>query len=157
MVTINPFDWTGGPGSLKNNTNERILSMKMTLFLTALLASLALQAATLAENMKTIALELRTISQNVGNASRNMDSAAGAEKIAQAFLSGKAQLPTTIAELPASEQDQALKRYEQLMQDAANLAQELSVALRENRNQDAQTILTRLLELRKVGHGEFKP
>lgn len=131
--------------------------MKMTLFLTALLASLALQAATLAENMKTIALELRTISQNVGNASRNMDSAASAEKVAQAFVAGKAQPPVTVSELPVAEQGEALKRYEQLMQDAANLAQELTVALRENRNQDAQTILARLMDLRKAGHTEFKP
>lgn len=131
--------------------------MKTTLFLTTLFAALALNAATLADNMKTIALELRAISQNVGNAARNVESSASAEKIAQAFLAGKAQPPVTVTELPAAEQGEALKRYEQLMQDAANLAQELTVALRENRNQDAQTILARLMEMRKVGHTEFKP
>lgn len=133
---------------------------KRTLILTALLFTTTFvtsQAhAGLKESMQSIGGEFRQIFTKSKDPALKAETLAHIQNLKAAFIAAKAQFPALVETLPPDQQGPARARYEELIQTGVVLSDELTSAVEGARANDITTILNRLNELRRTGHGEFQ-
>lgn len=114
------------------------------------------QGGALESCMKTMNQNLKLISRQVQDSTLNQKTAQLAEQLAQATTQCKRNLPGGINNLPPNERDVRKALYEEMMDNTAELSDQLAVTLRKNDNLKAQKLVQNLLALKKDGHEEFK-
>ena len=119
-------------------------------------AFVSAQALTLTDAMRTIGKEFRTLNETALDPAQKALATESARRMAAGFVSAKDIIPISVLELASDEQAAMIQRYTELIQDGANLSEELAVALEQDRTADVEILLEKLGDLRKTGHREFR-
>ena len=112
---------------------------------------------TLPKTMRAMSTDLKKISSQVHNVKKNPSSAMLADDFTGLVLHAKTFTPDSIRSLPRSQQPAAKSRFDQRLNNVAQLGRDLGSAFRANSNSVAVTILRRLNQAMKDGHAEFRP
>jgi soluble cytochrome b562 len=109
----------------------------------------------LKDNMKTIKVLYKAIAASVTDAKKNTVNAANATKMHDLFVTVKAQVPPAITALPENQRAEALKGYQQMIQQAADMAAKLAEDLKAGKTADAQADLKQLDAMKVDGHHKY--
>lgn len=124
-------------------------------FLSILSFSLVAPAA-LKETMQTIGSEFRQVSIKSKDPALKAETLVHIQNLKAAFLTAKTQYPEMVDALPADQQGPARIPFEELIQNGVVASDELTSAVEGGRTSDIAAILTKLTDLRRIGHGEFQ-
>ncbi len=113
-------------------------------------------STSLKQNMKQLGVLFKAIGSSVGDSTQNAKNAANCEQMNELLKIVLQQTPDTIAELPDSEKAAALEDYQNMIQQEIVFLGQLHDAFANNDNQQAASILQKMGDLRKDGHGKFK-
>ncbi|HWU44826.1 MAG TPA: cytochrome b562 [Bdellovibrio sp.] len=114
-------------------------------------------AASLKLNMKQIGKNLKAIVATVNDSSKNQDNAGLAQQAAEAFQAVYNQVPDVINEMPADQQPEAIKGFQQEIQKGIDLFTQLKDAFLNGDNAGAAQILKALSQLKQDGHDQYNP
>ena len=148
--------------------------MKITLSLLALLlaftapiAPLALRAedksragsegSDLEDSMSTMNGAFKKLRRQVADPAQNEASLALVARLRKACVEASLLMPEKISHLPAKDQAAAKTSYTDKMKELIATVDELSAALKANKNSEAAGIIKGLGLQEEAGHKEFKP
>ena len=128
----------------------------------ALIAALSLAGLTqaaekskLTDLMETINNAVKKLRKDVKKADLNKASAELAKSASEAATKCLEFLPETASKVPAAEKEKFIAEYKKQIQELAATFTELEKALLDNKNEDAEKIITKLLDQKKKGHDQF--
>jgi soluble cytochrome b562 len=142
--------------------------MKKPLCILALLLTLAAPAVLRAgeggqedtpmgEAMDKMNSPFRKLRRQAADPAQNEASLALVEKLAKATREAAALLPDKISKLPADKQEAAKTSYAEKMKELLATIDELGVALKAGKNEEAVKILEAIHDQEEAGHREFRP
>ncbi len=129
--------------------------------LVTLIAGLSLAAPAVAEDtplteqMNIINKNVKKLRKDVKKAELNKESAALAKECAEAATKAKELAPATAAKVPAAEKDKFIAEYKKQMDDLIATFKELEKNLADNKNEDAEKLIEKVLDQKKKGHDKF--
>ena len=113
------------------------------------------EKATLADHMETINNAVKKLRKDVKVAEKNKESAELAKGAAEAATKCLAFEPEVAKKVPAGEKEKFMAEYKKQIQEVAATFTEMSKLLIENKNEDAEKLVTKLLDQKKKGHDQF--
>ena len=131
----------------------------MTLSLSGFSAS-AQEAATsgdLEHNMKQIGDIFKAVGGSLKDPAKNAENAAAAAKISALFTLTKAQTPSHFSDIPEARRGEAMKAYQDMIQQCIDLSDQLQQAFLANDNALANEIYRKMKDLKQDGHDQFDP
>jgi len=131
----------------------------MTLTLIAALAFVgqaqAEEKATLADHMDTINSAVKKLRRSVKNADMNKDSVEVAKGASAAALKCIEIEPDIAKKVPAAEKEKFIAEYKKQMKELSDTFSDMAKLLGENKNEDAEKLVAKLLDQKKKGHDQF--
>jgi len=115
----------------------------------------AQEKETLADHMGVINSAVKKLRKNVKNADMNKDSIELSNGAAVAAAACLAMTPEIAKKVPAADKDKFIAEYKKQMGELIDSFKSLSKLLMENKNDDAEAIVTKLLDQKKKGHEQF--
>jgi hypothetical protein len=106
--------------------------------------------------MKEMSQVFKAIARQVNDPEANRSSAALSHQLGSLIIEGRAMAPASIATLPPAQQVEAIKGYQQQMDDLGSECTKMEAAFQANDNQGAKAALTRMNEMKSKGHDDFK-
>lgn len=132
--------------------------MTLTMVTTAAFAQEAEPAAgSLKHNMKEAGALFKAIGQTINDASKNAENAQKAGQMAELFKLTLNQTPDHITEIPAAQQAEALKGYQEMIQKVIDHSLALQQAFANNDNATANTIYKEMKDIKQDGHDQYDP
>ena len=116
-----------------------------------------MSVGSLKQNMKQIEKNLKAIAAAINDASQNQNIATLAEQAAELFQTAYSQVPESVSDLPAGQQQEAMQGYQQEIQKGIDLCTQLQNALLNNDNATAMQLLKTLSQLKQEGHDQYNP
>ena len=113
-------------------------------------------ASTMTSAMRDMGKAFKKINQTIHDSSENQNNAVLAQTVAQLLTQVVNEMPSTVSELPSGQQE-AMARYQDLIQQEIVLAQQLEQAFLNNDNATAQVLFQQMSDLMDQGHDEFEP
>ncbi len=111
----------------------------------------------LGEAMDKMNSPFRKLRRQVADPAQNVASLVLVEKLAKATKEAAALLPERISKLPADKQEAAKTSYAEKMKELLATIDELGVALKAGKNEEAVKILEAIHDQEEAGHREFRP
>ena len=108
-------------------------------------------------NMKEAGDLFKGIGASIKDAAKNMDNAQAAAQISALFKLTKEQTPEHMKEIPETHRVEALKSYQDMIQQCIDLANQLQQAFLAGDNAGANAIYRQLKDLKQDGHDQFDP
>lgn len=134
----------------------------VNVLLLALLAALALPGAVraeeeagIADHMDTINSAVKKLRKDVKKADLNKASAEIAKKASEAAAKCLALVPEIAKSVPAAERDKFIAEYKEQMAALVATFKTLETTLNENKNEEAEKLVQKLLDQKKKGHEKF--
>jgi soluble cytochrome b562 len=132
--------------------------MTLTMATTVAFAQDATPAAdSLKHHMKDAGTLFKAIGQTINDASKNAENAQKAGQMAEIFRLALSLTPDHIQDLPAAQQSQALKGYQEMIQKVIDHALALQQAFANNDNVTANAIYKEMKDLKQDGHDQYDP
>ena len=132
----------------------------MIRFLAATLVTLTMSfafAGPMKNAMRDMGKAFKKINQTIHDSSQNQNNAVLAQNIAHLLGTVVNEVPDTVAELPAANQQEAFSRYQDLIQQEITLAQQLEQAFLNNDSATALAVFQQMSDLMDKGHDQFEP
>lgn len=132
----------------------------MLRFLAATLVTLTMSfasAGTMKNAMRDMGKAFKKINQTIHDSSQNQNNAVLAANIAQLLTNVVNEVPDTIAEMPADQQQDAYNHYQEMIQREITLAQQLEQAFLSEDSATAMAIFQEMSDLMDQGHDKFEP
>lgn len=108
-------------------------------------------------HMKEIGELFKGIGGSIKDTSKNMDNAKAAAQISALFKLTKEQPPDHVNEIPEAKRADALKDYQDMIQQCIDLADHLEQAFLNGDNAEANKIYRQMKDLKQDGHDQFDP
>lgn len=131
--------------------------MTLSLTTTAFAQEAEPAAGTLKHNMKQAGTLFKAIGATLNDPSQNAENAAKAGQMAEFFKLAQTQTPDHIQHIPAAQQPEALKGYQEMIQKVIDHALALQQAFLNNDNAQAAVIYKEMKDLKQDGHDQYDP
>lgn len=113
------------------------------------------EKATIADHMETINNAVKKLRKDVKVADKNKDSAELAKGAAEAAVKCLNMEPEIAKKVPAGEKEKFIAEYKKQMKELSDTFTEMAKLLGENKNEDAEKLVAKLLDQKKKGHDQF--
>ncbi len=110
----------------------------------------------LKNTMKEIGKNFKLIGGSFSDASQADANAARANRVAELLTLALDKTPDKIDQLPASEQADALKRFQDEIKNMISLVRELAADLQAKKMDALSAIMSKIKDAKQKGHDEFK-
>jgi len=114
-------------------------------------------AGSLKQTMKQAGTLFKAIGATLADPSKNTENAAKAQQMSELFKMAQTFTPDHIQHIPAAQQAEALKGYQEMIQKVIDHALALQQAFVNNENAQAAAIYKEMKDLKQDGHDQFDP
>ncbi|MGZ3806134.1 MAG: cytochrome b562 [Pseudobdellovibrionaceae bacterium] len=134
-----------------------------TLMVLAMIPSVAFSQFTTSEsgshkqNMKQAGALFKEIGASINEPGKNPANAQSAANMAEFFKLAFQQTPKSLKEMPEFQRAEALKGFQDLIQQCIEHSLSLEQAFLKDDNEAAAKLYQEMKELKKEGHGQFDP
>lgn len=136
---------------------KTLLTLLTTAALSLNVAFAAEDDTPLAKEMKTINKSLRTLKRQAADASKKDENLALLATIKKSLEASNKLDPAKTKDVPAAEKEAYLAKYHEQMGDLAKTFDELEVAIKEDKADDAKKLFEKLTDQKEKGHKDFAP
>ncbi len=111
--------------------------------------------ATIGDHMDTINSAVKKLRRDVKVADKNKDSIDTAKGAAEAAAKCVEMEPDIARKVPAAEKEKFIAEYRKQMKELAATFTDMAKLLGENKNEEAEKLVAKLLDQKKKGHDQF--
>lgn len=141
---------------MRNLFSTTLLALTLSA-LTAFAQTSESSGADLKQNMKQAGDLFKPLGTSLSDPSKNTENAKAAGQLAEIFQLNLHQIPDHIKEIPPARQAEALKGYQEMIQQCIDLSLALQQAFLNNDNAVAAKIYREMKDLKQDGHDQYDP
>ncbi|MDB6174882.1 MAG: hypothetical protein JWL59_4193 [Chthoniobacteraceae bacterium] len=136
---------------------KTLLTLAATLALGFNVATAADDDTPLGTEMKAMNKSLRTLKKQLADASKKDENVALVEKMKKDLAASKKHEPAKTKDIPAADKAAYLAKYQEQMDALGKSYDELEVAVKADKVDDAKKVLEKLSDQKEKGHKDFNP